>query len=242
MVSALSLISITSVAARIFGVLVLLPFGDALNTVPRLFIAFLLAVALGPIETDALQWSAISFVSDFIIGLLIASPILILTESAEMFGELIDTARGQTIGSIIDPLNGQQSSDMATFSRLVVVNLAVYLGALDRGVTAVAESYKLLPGDNLFASRLSLIELAVNGASMVGVALRFSAAWMVAYLITDIATALLAKVSSGQNFTSSGTVVKMALTFILLLSLLENPTELIKITESQIQKMLWRGP
>jgi flagellar biosynthesis protein FliR len=240
--SALSLIAISSVAARIFGVLVLLPFGDALNTVPRLFIAFLLAIALGPIDTEVLQWSAISFVSDFIIGLLIASPIRILTESAEMFGELIDTARGQTIGSIVDPLNGQQSSDMAAFSRLAVVNLAVYLGALDRGVTAVAESYKLLPSGSLLASRLSLIELAVNGASMVGVALRFSSVWMVAYLITDIATALLAKVSSGQNFTSGGTVLKMTLTFVLLLNLLENPTELLVIIEGQIQKMLWRGP
>jgi len=234
-------LNISATSARIFGLFVGLPLGDALQTLPRLFISVLLALALGD-SCKVSEYSSLLFlIPEFITGLIIAAPVRFLTESAEMFGELLDTARGQTIGSIVDPLNQQQSSDMAAFSRLVVLILSIQLGLLDRAVIAAAESYKVLQAGALFSSKMDLMSVALSGVSVVGIALRFSAVWLVAYLLTDIASALLAKVSHGLNFTTTATLLKMVFTFLLLLNLLSDPVEVIRIIQAQISKLLLSG-
>jgi flagellar biosynthesis protein FliR len=234
-------LNISAASARIFGLFVGLPLGDALQTLPRLFISVLLALALGD-SCKVSEYSSLLFlIPEFITGLIIAAPVRFLTESAEMFGELLDTARGQTIGSIIDPLNQQQSSDMAAFSRLVVITLSIQLGLFDRAMASVAESYHVLPAGGLFSSRVDLFSFVAGGVSVVGIAIRFSAVWLVAYLITDIISALLAKVSHGMNFTTTATLVKMVITFLLLLNLVSDPAELIKIIDAQISKLSFSG-
>jgi flagellar biosynthetic protein FliR len=237
----IELFNLSVISARIFGLFVGLPLGDALQAVPRLFISILFAFALGTSAKVSECSSLLVLIPEFVAGLIIAAPVRFLTESAEMFGELLDTARGQTIGSIVDPLNQQQSSDMATFSRLVVLNVAIQLGLFDRAICAVLESYEVLPAGTLFSSDIDLFSLAIGSVSVVAIALRFSAVWLVAYLITDITSALLAKVSHGLNFTSLATVLKMALTFILLLNLTSSPGEVFRIIELQLSKLSLSG-
>jgi len=231
----MDVLGIAGITARTFGMMISLPTGDGLQTLPRLFIAVCFACALAPAMPAAPDFSWYRLAPEFIIGLLIAAPVRFLAEASEMFGELIDTARGQTIGSVVDPLNGQQGSDMATIARVAMVTFAIHLGAFDRSVEALRQSYVALPlgGALLYESVLSSV--LRQGLSIVGVALSFSSVWLVAYLVTDMATGLLSKVTQGINFTSTGTVVKMVLTFVLLLNLWLNPQELYSFVAQHTQ-------
>ena len=223
---AFDVLGIAGIAARTFGMLVSLPTGDGLQTLPRLFIAVCFACALAPAIPMVSEISVYRLAPEFLIGLLIAAPLRFLAEASEMFGELIDTARGQTIGSVVDPLNGQQGSDMATIMRLAMVVLAIHLGAFDRCVEAVKGSYVVLPlgGPLIYESILSSV--LKQGVAIISVALSFSSVWLVAYLVTDIATGVMAKVAQGLQFTSTATVIKMILTFILFMNLCANPSEI----------------
>jgi len=237
----IEIFNLSVVSARILGMFLGLPLGDALPGMPRLFVSILFAFALGSSARVSECSSWLVLIPEFFAGIIIAAPIRFLTESAEMFGELLDTSRGQNIGSIVDPLNQQQSSDMATFSRLVVLNLSIHLGLFDRAIRAVWDSYEVLPAGALFSPNIDLLSLAIGSVSVVGIALRFSVVWLVAYLMTDIASALLAKVSHGLNFTSLAAILKMVLTFMLLVNLTSSPGEVSRIIEAQLSKLLLSG-
>lgn len=219
-------LAIAGITARTFGMLLSLPTGEGLQTLPRLFIAVCFAAALAPLVPAQNGFAIYHVGLEFLIGLLIAVPLRFMAEAAAMFGELIDTARGQTIGSVVDPLNGQQGSDMATLTRLAMITLAIQLGAFERCVEAIAASYDALPIGAALLYEDLLSSILRQGVAIVTVALSFSSTWLVAYLVTDIAAGVMAKVSQGLQFTSTATVVKMIVTFILLMNLLVNPQEI----------------
>jgi flagellar biosynthesis protein FliR len=238
-------LGIAGITARTFGMLVSLPTAEGLQTLPRLFIAVCFAQALAPNITQQGDSTLYRIGVEFMIGLLISAPLRFLAEAAAMFGELIDTARGQTISSVVDPLNGQQGSDMSTLARLAMITLAIHLGAFDRCVEAIRTSYDALPmGAALLYDDL-LSSIFRQGVAIVAVALSFCSAWLVAYLVTDIATGIMAKVSQGLQFTSTATIIKMIVTFILLLNLLITPREIsafiIRHTRAPIELFVREG-
>ena len=234
----IDVLGIAGITARTFGMLISLPTGEGLQTLPRLFIAVCFACALAPALPPAPEFSWYRLAPEFIVGLLIAAPVRFMAEASQMFGELIDTARGQTIGSVIDPLNGQQSSDMATIARVAMVTFAIHLGAFDSCVEALKHSYIALPLGGALLYEGVLSSVLRQGITIVGVALSFSSVWLVAYLITDMATSILSKVTQGIQFTSTGTVIKMVLTFVLLLNLWLNPQELYSFVSQHTQSAI----
>jgi flagellar biosynthesis protein FliR len=226
------LLAVIALTLRTFAVIISLPTGDGLQMLPRIFISLCFALALLPAVEGVNDISYGALIFEFLIGLLIAAPLRFVVESSEMFGEIIDTARGQTIGSIVDPINGQQGSDMASVMRLGMLVFAINLGAFDSAVEALAASYKAVPLGGLFAEEIlsqyqSLFEVAFQQAvSVITTSLSFSASWLVAYLVIDISSGMLAKVVQGVQFTSTATVLKMAVTFILFLNLSLDSKEL----------------
>jgi flagellar biosynthesis protein FliR len=229
----IDVMAIAGVSARTFGMLISLPTGDALQTLPRLLISVLFGWAVASTIQLPTEVSALTLALEFMVGFLIAAPLRFLSDAAEMFGEVIDTARGQTIGSVVDPLNGQQGSDMANILRVAVVVLAIQLGGFDRCVEALRASYTSLPlGGVNFDSDVVSGTLR-QGLGIVSAALSLSAVWLTAYLAIDLACALMSKVCTGLQFTSTSTLLKMIITFILLLNLLNKPTETIKLIASQ---------
>jgi flagellar biosynthesis protein FliR len=220
----LDVLGVVGVAARAFGLLVALPTGEALSTLPRLFIAVCFALALAPVVEPSVAFAWPHLLLEFIIGLMLAMPARFLAEAGEMFGEVLDTARGQTIGSVVDPLNGQQVSDMATLIRLGIVVLVVSLGGLDVCVRSLGHSFGAFPlgGDGL--PNMQVAEILQRGLATVSAALSISSVWLFGYLLTDIGAGLLSKVVQGLCFTSTATVVKMVLTFILFILLMSHPS------------------
>lgn len=225
-------LGVAGVAARAFGLLVGLPTGEALSTLPRLFIAVCFALALAPAIGDGAHFAWPLLFMEFITGLLLAMPARFLAEAAEMFGEVLDTARGQTIGSVVDPLNGQQVSDMATIIRLGVVVLVIFLGGLDVCVTSLGHSFTAFPLGANGLSEMPLGEILERGIFTVSAALSIGSVWLFGYLMTDIAGGILSKVLQGLCFTSAAGVVKMVLTFALFLLLMNRPATIGRFVAS----------
>ncbi len=221
----IDVLGIAGITARTFGMLISLPTGDGLQMLPRLLVAVCFACALAPAIPVNSEFSLVRLGPEFLIGVLLAAPLRFLAEAGEMFGELIDTARGQTIGSVVDPLNGQQASDMASITRLAIVVLAIHLGAIDGSLEALRVSYVALPLGGPLLYESSLTAILRQGVATVGVAVSCCSVWLVAYLVIDIAAGITAKVTQGLQFTSAASIVKMFVTFALFMNLLANPRE-----------------
>ncbi len=233
-------LSVAGVSARAFGLLVTLPMGDALSMLPRLLIAVCFAMSVAPSLTSpgtlALPSTpgATMLGFEFLTGMLLALPAKFLTEAAEMLGEVLDTTRGQTIGSVVDPLNGQAVSDMATLLRLGVLVLVVSLGGIDSCVKELTGSFLAIPVGGVALTAAPLEDVIRRGVSAVTGALSIGSVWLLGYLMVDIGTAVLAKVVQGMYFTSTATVVKMVLTFILLATILDRPRTVVSFVSRHI--------
>lgn len=221
---------IAAASARIFGVLVCLPISDAIQTLPRLFLSICFGAALSQQINQPPFFFWHTPLTEFVVGFILAAPLRIFVEAAEMLGELLDTARGQTIGSVMDPLNGQQVSDMASLLRVGATVLVINLDGFDRAVDAVRSSYAAIPASVFFANNETLLHsIANNGLNLVTSACSLSCVWLLAYLLSDISAAMLARVTQGLSFTNSSSIVKMVLTFLLLGNLLSQPSAVTRL-------------
>lgn len=213
---------LVAIAARIFGLFVGLPLGDSLQTLPRLFIAAIWGAALAPDDAWVVPISPVRCGIEFLIGLLTAMPLRFLIESGAMFGELLDTARGQTIASITDPLNGQQVSDLTTIARVGVTTLAVILGAFEHLVSVVRSSYVMLPYGTGLLDPPALAGIMLGGVQVMQASVLLSSTWLVGYLLCDLVCALLSKVLQGLSFSTTGALMKLILTVMLLSNLMRD--------------------
>lgn len=222
------------VSARLFGVLIALPISEALHSIPKLLIALCFGLALAPhvfLTTD-ISWYALP--SECLIGFLLATPVRILAESFEMVGEWLDTARGQTIASVMDPLHGQQGSDMATIFRFASVALVTYIGGFEQIVATVQTSYSFAPLHAPFDTHELLPTLTRGGLSLLAAVCSLTSVWLLVYLLTDIFAALLAKVSHGLCFSSLSTIIKMLCTCALLANLVAHPKGVLTLVHRSI--------
>ena len=213
-------LGVIAIVFRCFGFIVSLPLGDALSTVPRLFVALAFAIALSTHAHISGDIHPTSFIFEFVIGFILGAPLRFVADVAEMVGELLDTARGQTISSVIDPLHGQGVSDLATLAKVAATALAIWGGGLNVAVEALATSYSVVPVGHLAVDESLTRSVLKTGLFFLEEGLRISAVWMAAFLLIDIGCALAARLASGLSFCQAGGVVKMVTTFLLLLVLL----------------------
>ena len=220
MIESDSVLVVCAVAARCFGVLLSLPVGETIQSLPRLLLAIGWGVAVAPTVTHCQgaesALSALSCLWEFGMGMLLGAPLRFVVDTAELFGELIDTARGQTLSSVIDPLNGQGASDLAVLCRTAAAALAVHVGALELLAVDLRESYLFFPLGAPWRGVFEAGELFRWGLSIVELVLRTSAIWLVAFIMTDITAAIAARMIKGLQFTLAGSVVKCFLTVVLL--------------------------
>ncbi len=215
-----TLMVLCACSARCFGLIISLPLGEMIQSLPRL----LLAVGLGWIvmpemTTQHLQLSPIVCLWEFGVGVVLGAPLRFVVDIGEMFGELVDTARGQTISSLMDPLNSQASSDLAVVCRTAVAAIALHVGALDALVRAVADSFRVLPVGAPFEGVTGAEGLLRWGVSVLSISLRVTVLWFAAFLLTDITTGLASRLMKGVQFSLVGGMVKTLLTGILLTAL-----------------------
>jgi flagellar biosynthesis protein FliR len=214
--------TVAPVAARIFGALVGLPISDGLQLLPRLFLAICFALPLAQSLPVTPVQSVSALVVDFLIGFIVVVPSRVMAEAGGMFGEVVDTARGQTIGSILDPLQGQQGSDLATIVRLGVIVMVVWLAGIEAALGLVCETFTIKVPASILLNAEGLLSVIRMGCLLAGASLQLASMWLLGFLIIDLGCGLLAKVAVGLSFSSSAQLLKLVITFVLLLNLLRD--------------------
>lgn len=209
-----------AVALRCFGCLVSLPLGEAITSFPRFLLAVGLSLIIFPSEGVGEGLPPWSLLTEFVIGFVLGAPLRFVADVSEMVGELIDTARGQTISAVLDPLHGHGSSDMAVLAKNASVVVALMCGALEVVVGALARSIEEIPlGSPAYAPSL-MHGLARSGTFLLTEGMRLCAVWLGAFLVIDVACAFLSRVVSGLAFTQTAALIKMLVLFLLLIALL----------------------
>ena len=209
-----------AVALRCFGCLVSLPLGEALSSFPRFLLAVGLSLLIFPRDGVGVGLPLWSPLTEFVIGFALGAPLRFVADVSEMVGELIDTARGQTISAVLDPLHGHGSSDMAVLAKNASVVVALMCGALEVVVGALARSIEEIPLGSPAHDPSLMRGLARSGAFLLTEGMRLCAVWLGAFLLIDVACAFLSRVVSGLAFTQTAALLKMFALFLLLIALL----------------------
>lgn len=196
-------------SARTFGFMVSMPFGDAVSTMPRLFVSVILGSALTDGAGSMAEGGGMLVGREVAIGYILGYPFRFVTDVADLMGELLDAARGQTIASIMDPLNGPTASDLATIVRIAACALALHLGALSSGCRVLQLSYEVLPPSLCF----DLLEISkralANSGAFVGALLSAFISFVASFLAIDIIAAISARVCSHISFATVAQATKL---------------------------------
>lgn len=210
-----------ALALRCFGCVVSLPIGEALSLFPRFLLAIGVSLFMLPLVSVSEELSPLSLVIEFVIGFVLGAPLRCVADIAEMVGELIDTARGQTISAILDPLHGQGASDLATVAKAASIFVALECGGLEAVVLALARSIQVIPLGSLVKEPTLVHGVLRSGTFVLLEGMRLCAVWVGAFLLIDIGCSIASRVMSGMTFTQTATILKMLATFLLLLLVLQ---------------------
>ena len=208
------------ISLRSFGCMLALPLGESLATIPRFFLSIGLACLIWQRGVPSGDLGVVGFIFEFMVGFLIGAPLRAIVDVSEMVGELIDTARGQTIAGVNDPLSGQGASDLAVIAKVGATVVALWFGALELTMSALSQSFSTVP-----LGALSLTEGLAAGvfrslAHSVGAGLQVAAVWLSAFLLVDVGCAVSSRMTTGLSFSQVAGVVKMVVTFLILYQVL----------------------
>ncbi|NDC38450.1 MAG: type III secretion protein, partial [Proteobacteria bacterium] len=131
---------------RPLGMLIVLPLGwDLLGVSARITIAASLAAFSAPFVPPLVHCTFADCLGELVLGMLIALPAALLIECASNAGELFDTLRGQTIASVLDPLQQEVLSLSAILAKWTVWTLILTNGTALELAVGVVHSFSSVP-------------------------------------------------------------------------------------------------
>ncbi|HDN2512165.1 TPA: type III secretion system export apparatus subunit SctT [Providencia rettgeri] len=214
---------------RIAPVMFFLPFlsNKLLNsTIIKNCVVVYIILGLWPFFANAnIQWEqtglAEIFLYEIVIGLVLAFILGLPFMIANIVGELIDTQRGETISSIVDPASGTEASELAVFLSYIVCMIFLAQGGMYQLSTIFAQSYHLLPVGQGFSHFNSLpLGTWLNSVVVKGVIL--AAPIIVTLFISEMALGLYSRFCPQLNAFSLSLAIKSIIAFIVLLLYFQN--------------------
>jgi flagellar biosynthetic protein FliR len=182
----------------------------------RGIIAVGISIGLAPIAlhgqhipTDPLTLGGL-VVEGMLVGLGFAFTLAVLLGALESAGTLIDVGSGFSYGSLVNPMNGQESAVISRFYSLVGTLIFLVIGGDAWVLRGLARTFQLVPLTS--APQLSSL---VGGAEQVfatvfTAALEIAAPVLIALLITDVAFGVVSRVVPQLNVFAVGFPVKVA--------------------------------
>ncbi|MBG5920527.1 MULTISPECIES: type III secretion system export apparatus subunit SctT [Providencia] len=214
---------------RIAPTLFFLPFlsNKLLNSsVIKSCVTIYIALGLWPfLSAHEFQWENVSVVEvvvyELTIGVVIAFMLALPFMIASVIGELIDTQRGETISSIVDPASGSESSELAVFISYIICMIFLSQGGMVLLVKTFAQSYQTLPFAAGFAQFNSLpIGEWINQMVVKGVTL--ASPILVTLFISEVALGLYSRFCPQLNAFSLSLAIKSIIAFIVFLLYFQN--------------------
>ena len=161
------------------------------------------------IPTDPLTLGGL-VIEGALVGLGFAFVLAVLMGAVESAGSIIDVLSGFSYGSLINPMNGEESAVMTRFYSLVGTLIFLVIGGDAWTLQGLARTFKLVPVSS--GPRISSL---VGGAEQVfstvfAAALEVAAPVLVALLITDVAFGVVSRVVPQLNVFAVGFPTKVA--------------------------------
>lgn len=210
-----------SLLIRSIALFASIPLGfDALSTLTRIGLAALAALALADTAGVPEPISCAGLCGDMVLGFLLALPCALIFHAAEWFGEAFDTMRGQTIGSVMDPLH-VSSTVTSQLCSAAVWAYVLASGILVQLVGGLAQSMHLFPKAEIVFSRNAtvgqalLIFLGQMLSAMMGACLPFA----FIFVALELAFGIAAKLLPGINLNSAAFLAKLCIGFTILAAL-----------------------
>lgn len=167
-----------------------------------------------PVELASGEFLAL-IVKEALIGLTLATIVMIMYHTITSFGALVDLARGATIASVFDPFSKQQQSLLGAFFLQVAVVLFLTLGGHLVIIEALGQSlismplYELAPVDLTGAAMTTgMIGLLTK---LFVVAIQLTAPVLLVVVLLDVVLGLLNRVAPQIQVYFLGLTIKPAL-------------------------------
>lgn len=211
--------------ARIGGLMLTVPVfsNAAVPTRIRLIVALALAFAVAPLlpplpQTPAGSWLSLGIVlQQFAIGAAMGLVVRIAFASVDVAGELIGLQMGLSFAVSYDPQAGGQTPVLAEFMGLITTLMFLALNGHLMVVTALAESFRLLPIALEPAFSANLAALLRWSGAIFATGLLLSLPLIAALLIANIALGVLSRIAPQLNLFAVGFPVTLALGFVVLM-------------------------
>jgi type III secretion system export apparatus protein len=218
------LATITLMYTRILPIFLLLPFfnNSAIGSVVvRNSIIFVLIIGLWPSLDTALPLSTLTLADigalsakEGLIGLSIGFTLALPFWIFSAFGAYIDVARGASMGSLIDPTNGQESTEAANLINFCVVVAYLELGGMRYFLDTLFQSYQLIGLAQGFTINLEGIIIFLGQIIAQGFVL--CAPVLLMLLLTECLLGLFSRFTPQLNAFSVSLTIKSVIAFFIL--------------------------
>lgn len=218
------LVAFILVLARVAPLFVLAPLFSSrlVPTRVRGIIAVALAIGLSPVlaqgrhlPTDGID---IAFLvgKEMLVGLAFAFTLSALFAAITVAGTFLDTSIGFSFGSIVDPINGTQSSVLQQAYSLVALMVFIAINGDSWVVQGFAKTYDLVPLDR--NPNLGALVAGVDTAfvQIFSAAIQVAGPVLLALILTDAAFGLVSRVVPQLNVFGVGFPAKVAVGLLLI--------------------------
>ena len=206
------------VLARVTPLFFIAPLFSSQMIPPRVrgIVAVAIAVGLTPIAMQGQHVPnqplllAGMVLEGLLVGLAFAFTLAVLMAALESAGAVIDVVSGFSYGSLINPMNGEQSAVISRFYSLVGTLIFLVIGGDAWTLRGLGRTFQLVP-----LTQAPEMKSLVGGAEHVfsnvfAAALEIAAPVLVALLITDVAFGIVSRVVPQMNVFAIGFPTKVA--------------------------------
>ena len=214
------------VLARVAPLFLIAPLFSSKSFPPRVrgVAAVALAIGISPAATTVLGderipdgiWAMAGLVSkEMLVGLAFAFGIAALFAAMSAAGAILDLSIGFSLGGVVDPLTGTQSSLLQQLYAMIGVMVFIAIGGDSWVIAGLARSYEAVPllDTPQIGSLTAAAQLAFSGVFVA--AIQICAPVLLALIITDVAIGVVSKVVPQLNVFAVGFPAKIAIGLLL---------------------------
>ena len=111
----------------------------------------IVSVQIAEAQLSALQFAGAA-AKEFLVGMLVASVVMVIFWAVQAVGNFIDNQRGATMASSMDPLIGEQASPLGLFMTQSMVAVFFATGLFNGFLDGVYHSYEVWPATSFWPS------------------------------------------------------------------------------------------
>jgi flagellar biosynthetic protein FliR len=210
--------------ARILGLLATAPvFNNAawpvrMRLIAGLAITLALVPTLPPMPAiPAGSWVGLIVLAEqILIGVLLGFTLRISFAAVDVAGELIGLQMGLSFARFFDPASGGQTPVISEFLGLMTILTFLALNGHLLSLSALAESFTLLPVSPAPIHATAFLSLMTWSATLFSTGVMLSLPVITALLIANVALGVLARIAQQLNLFAVGFPVTLALGYIVL--------------------------